>query len=151
MLIWRIEIKIQFLVINLVPWRPSPLLVFVVVVAVAAVVAESEAVPQGATLFNVNYVTSQATQASIASTASIKTSNLHHLHCHRIFISPQLTIPPSYLNLLILQHPRYSHSASLATPELVADVAWYLDSRASSHVTPKFQNFMHSSPHQGAD
>ena len=45
----------------------------------------------------------------------------------------------------------YSHSSSLATPNSVADLAWYPDSRASSHVTPEFQNLMNSSTYHGAD
>ena len=45
----------------------------------------------------------------------------------------------------------YSQSASIATPESMANVTWYLDSGASSHVTPEFQNLMHSSPYHVAD
>ena len=45
----------------------------------------------------------------------------------------------------------FSHSTSVATPEIVNDAVWYPDSGASSHVTPEYNNLMHASPYHGAD
>ena len=105
---WKIEIRILFLVINLVLWCHSPLLDFAVVVVVVVVVAnpvvmatEAEATSQGSTFFNVSHVTSLATQASTIGIPSIKTSSLHHLRHLCMLISPQLILLPSCLNLLL--------------------------------------------------